>query len=187
MHPPPPADPGLPVAELVAELDEQLGRDRFVEVCADLLGGAPRETYAAELRYLAGRSFGDGDVPDPVSWKDYWIRTWGARGLLHCWHDRATDAVVAGLADAHYRPAEMCLKVAVAHDVAGAGPGAAALATHELPRVRAQAMRALGRLGDTDQADVVRHALDDPDESVRRQAARAYEQLASRLDLPPLE
>ena len=42
------------------------------------------------------------------------MRTWGARGLLHCWDDAATDAVVAGLGDEHYRPAEMCLKVSAA-------------------------------------------------------------------------
>ncbi len=77
----------------------------------------------------------------------------------------------------------MCLKVVAAHDVAGAGDGAAALADHELPRVRAAAMRALGVAGDTEHADVVREHLDDPDEAVRRAAARAWEQLSRRLDL----
>jgi hypothetical protein len=184
LQPPAPCD--RPVADLIRELDALLGRDRFVEVCTDLLGGAPRTSYAAELRYLAGNAFGDGDgdVPDPTSWKDYWVRTWGARGLLHCWSDRATDAVVAGLGDEHYRPAEMCLKVAAAHDVAGAGPGAARLATHELPRVRSQALRALGFVGDTEHVDVVLSALDDPDPAVRTQAARARARMARRLDLP---
>ena len=44
-------------------------------------------------------------------WQDYWVRTWGARGLLHVWDDAATGAVVAGLDDEEWRPAEMCLKV----------------------------------------------------------------------------
>ena len=44
------------------------------------------------------------------------MRTWGARGLLHVWADSATDAVVRGLADEHWRPAEMCLKVAARHE-----------------------------------------------------------------------
>jgi HEAT repeat protein len=68
--------------------------------------------------------------------------------------------------------------------VAGAGPGAARLATHELPRVRAQAVRTLGFVGDTEHLEVVRAALDDPEPAVRTQAARARARMAQRLDLP---
>jgi hypothetical protein len=183
-----PARGDRPVAELVRELDGLVGRDRFVEVCVDLLGGADRTAYVPELRYLTGHGWEEGDPTlDPTVWKDYWVRTWGARGLLHCWDDRATDAVVAGLGDEHYRPAEMCLKVAAAHDVAGAGPGAAALVDRALPRVRAQAVRTLGVVGDTEHTDAVLGALDDPDPAVRTQAARAYARLAERLDLPALD
>jgi hypothetical protein len=184
---PTPDEGDRPIAERIRELDALVGRDRFVEVCVDLLGGADRTSYVPELRYLTGHTWeADDPVRDPAVWKDYWVRTWGARGLLHCWHDAATGAVVAGLDDQHYRPAEMCLKVAAAWDVAGAGPGAAALATHPLPRVRAQAVRTLGLVGDTEHVDAVRAALDDDDETVRRQAARAYERMARRLDLPDL-
>jgi HEAT repeat protein len=185
---PAPAAPGdRPIAERIRELDALVGRSRFVEVCCALLGGADRAAYVAELRYLTGHSWDAGDpVLDDGSWKDYWVRTWGARGLLHCWSDAATPAVVAGLDDEHYRPAEMCLKVAARHDVAGTGPSAARLATHELPRVRAAALRALAVVGDTEHADVVAARLDDPDEQVRAAAARAYEQLARRLDRPPV-
>jgi HEAT repeats len=173
------------VAERIRELDALLGRARFVEVCTDLLAGARRTSYVPELRYLTGHGWDQGSaVLDPSVWKDYWVRTWGARGLLHCWDDRATDAVVAGLGDEHYRPAEMCLKVCAAHDVAGSGPGAAALAAHELPRVRAAAVRTLGVVGDTEHAEVVLAALDDPEETVRRNAVRAFERMAKRLDLP---
>ena len=111
------------------------------------------------------------------------MRTWGARGLLHVWDDSATDAVVRGLADEHWRPAEMCLKVAARHEVAGTGDGAAALADHELPRVRAQAMRALAVTGDTEHVDRRRDRLDDEDAEVRKQAARALDALERRLDL----
>jgi hypothetical protein len=180
---PRPAEGDRPVAELIRELDARVGRARFVEVCVDLLGGADRASYVAELRYLTGHTWDPGDpVLDPSVWKDYWVRTWGARGLLHCWDDAATGAVVAGLGDAHYRPAEMCLKVSARHDVAGAGPGAAALTRHELPRVRAAAVRALAVVGDTEHVAAVEALLDDGDESVRVAATRALEGLRRRLD-----
>jgi hypothetical protein len=160
-----------------------VGRARFVDVCVDLLAGAPRTAYVPELRYLTGHSWEPGDpVLDETIWKDYWVRTWGARGLLHCWSDVATDAVVAGLGDPHYRPAEMCLKVSARYDVAGAGPGAAALTGHELPRVRAAAARALAVVGDTEHEPAVVALLDDDDESVRVAAARALTGLRRRLD-----
>ena len=111
------------------------------------------------------------------------MRTWGARGLLHCWDDEATGPVVAGLGDEHYRPAEMCLKVSAKHEVADSGPGAAQLTRHELPRVRANAVRALGVVGDTEHVPAVVALLDDPEEWVREHAARAYARMARRLDL----
>lgn len=177
-----------PVAALIEELDGLLGRARFVEVCVDLLEGADRTAYVPELRYLTGHAWEPGDPTlDPTVWKDYWVRTWGARGLLYCWHDAATRPVVAGLTDVHYRPAEMCLKVSAKHDVAGSGPGAALLTRHDLPRVRANAVRTLGVVGDTEHAHDVLALLKDPEERVREHAARAYTRMARRLDLPPLE
>jgi hypothetical protein len=182
---PAPANPDAPVGALVEELAERLGQGRFTRVCLDLLAGADRTDYVAELRYLTGHPWQPGDATfDPAVWSDYWLRTWGARGLLHVWDEAATDAVVAGLGDEHWRPAEMCLKVAARHGVAGTGDGAATLASHELPRVRAAAMRALAVVGDTEHAAAVRDRLDDPEEGVRRAAGRAWEQLAARLDLP---
>ncbi len=176
-----------PVADLIGELAERLGRGAFTTVCVDLMGGASREEHLEVLPWLTGHDWSeDESVRDRASWQDYWLRTWGARGLLHVWDeqdDRATEAVVAGLADPHWRPAEMCLKVVAAHDVAGAGDGAAALAGHDLPRVRAAALRALAVAGDTEHVEIVRDLLDDPDPAVRRAAARSFEHLTSRLDL----
>ena len=164
------------MAELIADLAARLGVPRFVAVCTDLMAGADREEYVEELRSLTGHDWHPGDgVFDRDAWQDYWVRTWGARGLLHVWDDIATDAVVRGLADEHWRPAEMCLKVAARHEVAGTGDGAAALADHELPRVRAQAMRALAVTGDSEHLAVVRDRLDDEDAEVRKQAARALD------------
>lgn len=182
-EPPRPAAGDRPIAERIRELDLAVGRTRFVEVCVDLLAGAPRTAYVPELRYLTGHTWDPGDpVLDGSVWKDYWVRTWGARGLLHCWADAATSAVVAGLRDEHYRPAEMCLKVSARHDVAGTGPGAAALTHHALPRVRAAAVRALAVVGDTEHLVAVQRLLDDPEESVRVAAARARTAMARRLE-----
>ncbi len=176
-----------PVAELIGELAERLGRAAFTEVCVALLRGAPREDHLEVLPWLTGHDWSAGSaVHERDTWRDYWPRTWGARGLLHVWDDPegiASAAVVAGLADEHWRPAEMCLKVAAAHEVAGAGDGAAALADHALPRVRAAAMRALAVVGDTEHVDVVRDHLDDPGPAVRRTAGRSLQQLRHRLDL----
>ena len=192
---PPPSDLGAPVPDLARELARHLGRAGFVSVCVDLLAwtdqldgaeeaGAGRAAHADVLRYLTGFDLAPGSSQlDPASWRDYWVRTWGARGLLHVWDDSATDAVVAGLGDEHWRPAEMCLKVVARHDVAGAGDRAAALARHPLPRVRVQAMRALGAVGDTEHLATVRERLGDDQSDVRRQAGRALERLAIRLDL----
>ena len=181
---PPPRDVEAPVPVLAAELSRHLGRRAYVDLCVALLEGADRHDHLAELVYLTGLSFEPGSPRlDPDAWEDHWVRTWGARGLLHVWDDAASPAVVSGLGDPHWRPAEMCLKVAARHTVAGAGDGAAALAAHPLPRVRAQAMRALAATGDTEHVDAVRDRLDDEDEQVRRQAARALDRLTVRLDL----
>ena len=169
--------------ERIRELDAAVGRTRFVEVCVDLLGGAPRRRTSRSCATSPATTWDPGDpVLDDSVWKDYWVRTWGARGLLHCWGDSATTAVVAGLGDEHYRPAEMCLKVSARHDVAGGGPGAAALTRHDLPRVRAAAVRALAVVGDTEHLAAVERLLDDPEESVRIAAARARAAMARRLD-----
>lgn len=181
---PPPRDLERPLPELVAELASRLGEPSVVSLCVALLQGADREEHLAELPYLTGLSFEPGSPRrDPSSWADHWVRSWGARGLLYVWDDSASAAVVTGLSDPHWRPAETCLKVATRREVGGAGDGAVALSTHELPRVRAQAVRTLGAVGDTEHVAAVRDRLDDDAEDVRRQAGRALERLVTRLDL----
>ena len=178
---PPPGDLDAPVRELVAELAHLLGEAAAVDLCVDLLAGADPAEHAHALPYLAGSpayAVLDG------SWRDYWARTWGARGLLYVWRDSAAGAVVAGLDDEHWRPAEMCLKVAAARELAAASGGAVRLARHELPRVRGCALRVLGRAGDTEHVAVVRAGLDDEHADVRRAAALALERMVARLDLP---
>jgi HEAT repeat protein len=180
-----PHDLDAPVGELVRELADHLGVRPTVDLCVDLLEGADRTAYPDAMPYLTGVVF-DEDSPTfyPSQWKDYWVRTWGARGLLYVWDDSATSAVVAGLDDEHWRPGEMCLKVSTRREIGEAGPGAARLAIQgELPRVRLQALRTLGAVGDTEHVRIVTDLLADAEPAVRRQAARSLEQMGKRLDL----
>ena len=125
----------------------------------------------------AGRSV----LEDGTSWKPYWARVWGARGLLYVWD----DAAAPGRARAAGRRA-----LAGRRDVPeGLRAARAALrrrrraaAGHELPRVRATAARALGVCGDVEHLAAVHELLEDPDEDVRRAAARALERAETRLD-----
>lgn len=184
---PPPVDRDRPVGRLVNELAEHLGAAATVAVCLDLLGGADRAAHLPELVYLTGLDLSPGSaVLDPARWKDHWVRTWGARGLCHVWSadaGQAGPAVVAGLHDAHWRPAEMCLRVATRRDLGEAGPGAASLLGHRLPRVREQALRTLAVVGDTEHVAAVRERLDDEHARVRARAGQALEAMVERLDL----
>lgn len=147
--------------------------------CVHLLRGAEPADHADLLPYLAGKS---GAWYPAAGWKDYWPRSWGARALLYVWDEQGAPAVLAGLHDPAWRVAEMCLKVCVARELPP-GQAAVVLVRHELPRVRAAALRALGAAGDTEHVAVVVRALDDPDEQVRRAAARAGDRMRLRLDL----
>lgn len=180
---PPPRLPRASPRVLVTELGELVGEPDAARWCADLLGGADPAEYVPVLPYLGSNCARAAFSP---SWHDYWPRTWGARGLLYVWSDAVAPDVVAGLGDRHWRPAEMCLKVAARRDVGEAGPAAVAWAGDPLPRVRAAALRCLGAVGDTEHVAVVEGALDDPEEAVRTAAARALRRLADRLDRPDL-
>lgn len=166
--------------ELVTELGRIVGPETAAGWCADLLAGADPHDYVEMLDYLGSNTRKAAFDP---SWYDYWPRTWGARGLLYVWADSAAPVVVEGLADAHWRPAEMCLKVATKREIGEAGPGAVPLSEHELPRVRAASMRCLGKVGDTEHVEIVDAALDDEHPQVRRAAARALTAMVKRLDL----
>jgi hypothetical protein len=183
VHLPPPPDPEPSIDVLVAELARRIGEQTAVDTCADLLGGGDPWAHAEVLPYLAGK--GPAGSLLAGEWPVLWARFWGSRGLLRVWDRSAVPAVVAALDDDEWRPAEGALRVAARHEVAEAAEGAVRLTRHELPRVRGTALRALGAAGDTEHVPVVLGALDDPDQEVRRAAARALERMTSRLDLSP--
>ena len=168
--------------DLLARLESHVGTTRAALLCAELLASHDPAEHPETLLYLggaAGRAILDGSP----SWRPYWARVWGARGLLYVWDDAATGAVLDGLRDEAWRVAEMCLKVCALRDLP-AGDDAVRLAGHELPRVRATAVRALGATGDVEHVDAVRDALDDEAEEVRGAAHRALKRMRARLDLP---
>lgn len=167
------------VGELVLELAGHLGEPATVDLARDLLCGADPAAYQQEIVYLTGHAQAH------EGWADYWPRVWGARALLYVWEERVAPAVLDGLSDPAWRVAEMCLKVSTKRGLSGEGAGdaAASLAGHELPRVRGQALRLLAEAGDTEHLPVVRAALEDGDEAVRRHAARALDRMEIRLDV----
>jgi len=172
-HPPP--------RELLSLLESHVGNARAAHLCAGLLADG---AYAhPDLTVFLGGRAGRSILEDGTSWKDYWARVWGARGLLYVWDDLVVDAVVEGLRDEAWRVAEGCLRVCALRELPG-GDDAAALTGHELSRVRAAAVRALGAGGDVEHVGVVQESLDDESEEVRRAAARAQDRMRGRLDLP---
>lgn len=174
----PPGHP--PPRDLLALLAAHIGEHRAARLCADVLAGDDPHAHAETVRFLGGDA-GRSLLEDGTSWKPYWSRVWGARGLLYVWDDDAAPVVLDRLHDEHWRVAEMCLKVSARHGLP-CGDEAVRLADHELPRVRAAAARAIGGCGDTEHAGALADLADDPAEDVRRAAARARDRLESRLD-----
>ena len=75
--------------------------------------------------------------------KQYWLRVWGARGLLWAWDEIAVASVTAALRDDHWRVREMACKVIARHQVGDALPVVAELRDDPVPRVREAAARAV--------------------------------------------
>ncbi|HYO32986.1 MAG TPA: HEAT repeat domain-containing protein [Nocardioidaceae bacterium] len=100
----------------------------------------------AELLVTLGgpgaRKFLDGGVHADT----YWLRVWGARGVLWAWDASATEAIRAALEDDAWRVREMAAKVVARHRIDDALDRVAALVDDPAPRVRVAATRALVRL-----------------------------------------
>lgn len=113
----------------------------------------------------------------------YWPEVWGARTLLYAWEPDAASAVQAGLSNQAWRVREMCCRVVASRELPFAAELVPLLAD-EVARVRANAARALGFVGDADAGGALKRALKDPDIDVRRQAGGALKQLTQRLGHP---
>jgi HEAT repeat protein len=112
----------------------------------------------------------------------YWPRVWAARGLLHVYLPHAESAVVDGLHDDAWRVREMCAKVARAQEIGAAADALHGRTSDEVTRVRVAALRGLARIGEAEDADVVRDCLDDPELDVAGAAEQALREMSRRLD-----
>jgi len=137
--------PARPAWELTPQQSVQIecarrGTAQVVAGCVALLQG--QEVDDVFLLALGGpgghRVLDDG----PEQRNQYWRRVWGARGLLYAWTDEAEGAVVAALADEHWRVREMAAKVVAKRRIGAALDPVTALRVDPVPRVRAAAERA---------------------------------------------
>lgn len=112
--------------------------------CVRLISGEDADDPALLLA-LGGpgaKKFLDGRPHDDT----YWLRVWGARGLLWAWSDSAVDAVMTALNDEAWRVREMASKVVARHRLGDALPTVAELRDDPVPRVRNAATRAIAQL-----------------------------------------
>ena len=110
--------------------------------------GCIRLLAGSEIDPVMRAVFGDQHSP---AWLEsdvnaYWLRVWGARGLLWNWDPRATGALRIALTDEAWRVREMAAKVIARHLVDELQPQLPELLGDPVPRVRAAASRALALL-----------------------------------------
>jgi hypothetical protein len=134
----PPSEWGLTPRQSIEAECARRGKSAVVAGCIALVAG--RETDPGLVLALGGPG-----APRVISGENmqYWLRVWGARGLLWAWDDVAVPAVTAALGDDHWRVREMACKVIARHQVGDALGAAAALRDDPVPRVRQAAARAV--------------------------------------------
>lgn len=173
--------------EWVAEACARHGEEAALSSCAALLTGTDPAEVDLELDLIGGPGAARM-VRD--SGATYFPRVWAARAMRYVWCEggpagaAAQAALVAGLADPHWRVREMSAKVVTLHEVGAAADALVPPLRDDVPRVRAAAVGALGAVGEHEHLAHVDAATHDADAAVVRAAARASSQLRDRLDLP---
>ena len=118
---------------------DRRGRPAVVKGCVDLLNGKPVDD--ALILALGGPPAAwvrTGETSGP----DYWLRVWGARGLLYAWDDSARAAVLRALDDEAWRVRDMALKLVARRGIQEAADQVERLRGDSSARVRASAARA---------------------------------------------
>ncbi|MET3803198.1 HEAT repeat protein [Nakamurella sp. UYEF19] len=116
------------------------GRPRMIAGCIALLAG--EEVDPQLIMALAGPA-ATGVLTNVAPWPDYWLRVWGARGLLWEWHADATAAIVTALDDEAWRVREMAAKVVARHKIDDGLNSVVAAQQDSNARVRSAARRAV--------------------------------------------
>jgi hypothetical protein len=118
---------------------ELRGRPAVVNGCVALLNGKPVDD---ELILALGGPPAEWVRTGEPSGPDYWLRVWGARGLLYAWDDSARAPVLRALDDEAWRVRDMALKVVARRGIQGAVDQVERLRDDSSARVRASAAQA---------------------------------------------
>ncbi|MET9311497.1 HEAT repeat domain-containing protein [Kribbella sp. NPDC003505] len=165
------------------------GEDAVTDWCVAFLGGeiSGEAAYGAELPKLVAITGSDNpggwkSPVDPVNY--YWIRVWAARVFLYVWRDDVVDVLRRAADDPAWRVREHVAKITAQRELGQLVDALLPDLGHELPRVRAAVVRAVGAAGEFEHAEAIRRLADDPDQTVRAAVERALTKLEERLDRP---
>ncbi|MFI5736566.1 HEAT repeat domain-containing protein [Kribbella sp. NPDC051587] len=162
------------------------GEDTVIDWAVAFLTGeiSGEAAYGAELPKLVAitgsANPGGWKAPvDPVNY--YWIRVWAARVFLYLWRDDVVDALLAVEDDPAWRVREHVARITAQRELGQLVDGLLPMLEHELPRVRAAAVRAIGVAGESEHVEAVEELAGDPDHTVRAAVERALARLSERL------
>jgi hypothetical protein len=162
------------------------GEDTVIDWALAFLTGeiSGEAAYGAELPKLVAitgsANPGGWKAPvDPVNY--YWIRVWAARVFLYVWRDDVVDALLAVEDDPAWRVREHVARITAQRELGQLVDGLLPMVDHELPRVRAAAVRAIGVAGESEHVGAVEDLAGDPDHTVRAAVERALAKLSERL------
>ncbi len=165
------------------------GEDTVIDWAVAFLTGeiSGQAAYGEELPKLvaltgSANPGGWSQPVDPVNY--YWIRVWAARVFLYVWRDDVVDALLAVADDPAWRVREHVARVTAQRELGQLVDALLPMLDHELPRVRAAAVRAIGAAGEYEHAEAVEALAGDPDHTVRVAVERALVKLSERLDRP---
>jgi hypothetical protein len=135
---------GLTPRQSIEMEAQRRGAKELVHDCVTILQGGPIDE--GTLLALAGPAAG---VLMEGGWggvHGYWPRVWAMRSFLYVWDPVASDVVIAGAKDPHWRVREMAAKVVARRRLGDALDAMNELTDDEVTRVRDAGKRAVVRL-----------------------------------------
>lgn len=121
-----------------------LGRDEFIRRCAAVLAHGDEEPeFLATIGGAPALHLLSQGIPND---QGYWVRVWGARGMLWAGPPNDTGVLRTALEDDAWRVREMTCKVIARHRVDALLDEVIALEVDPVTRVRTAATRAARRI-----------------------------------------